>query len=146
MTANGLAIPPAEIQRLKVGDEVRANWGPVTRTDFVRYAGAGGDFNPIHHDEEFAIAAGMPSVFGMGLFHGGAAAAWVATWLGQPYLRRLRIRFTGQVWPGDTLTLIARVEAFDETESGCALTCSIEVRRQDGDPVIVGEACASERV
>ena len=46
-------------------------YGPLTRTDFVRYQGASGDFNPIHHDDEFAQSAGYPTVFSVGMLQAG---------------------------------------------------------------------------
>ncbi|MER7433597.1 MaoC/PaaZ C-terminal domain-containing protein [Pseudonocardia alni] len=61
-------------------------FGPLTRSHIVRYAGAGGDFSPIHHDEEFARSAGMPGVFGMGLLHGGllGGSGWRPGWAWPP--------------------------------------------------------------
>lgn len=84
--------------------------GPVTRTDIVRYAGAGGDFNPIHHDEGFARAAGSDGVFAMGLLGGGIVAARLARWARPRAVRAYRVRFTGQVWPGDVLVLTGTVD------------------------------------
>ena len=46
----------------------------INRTHIVKYAGASGDFFPVHHDEEFAKSIGLPSVFAMGLMHGGMLA------------------------------------------------------------------------
>jgi len=86
-----------------------SEFGPLTRSHIVRYAGAGGDFNPIHHDEEFARSAGMPGVFGMGLLHGGLLGQRLAAWVGLAHIRAYRIRFTGQVWPGDVLSFTGTV-------------------------------------
>lgn len=79
-------------------------YGPVTRTDFVRYQGASGDMNPIHHDEEFARAAGFPTPFSVGMFQAGLLASWATDWLGPENVRNYRVRFKEQVWPGDVLT------------------------------------------
>lgn len=79
--------------------------GPITRTDIVRFAGAGGDFNPVHHDEEFARAAGFPSVFAMGMLTAGLLGDFVASWLGLANVGRFAVRFASPVWPGDTLML-----------------------------------------
>ncbi|MCR2799329.1 MaoC/PaaZ C-terminal domain-containing protein [Microbacterium sp. zg-Y818] len=101
---------------MSVGDLVlQRDFGPVTRTDLVRYAGAGGDFNPIHHDETFARAAGYPSVFAHGLYTAGLAGAALAEAIGPLALRRFAVRYVGQVWPGDTLTVTVR-----ETDAGTA--------------------------
>ena len=113
--------------------------GPLTRTDFVRYAGAGGDFNPIHHDEPMAVAAGMPSVFGMGLLHAGMLGIQLARWVGPDHLRSFAVRFTGQVWPGDELTFGGHVTDVD-THGMASL--ALEVTRQDGDVVLRATATA----
>ena len=96
--------------------------GPLTRTDFVRYAGAGGDFNPIHHDETFARGAGYPSVFGHGLLTAGILGGCAAAWLGRRNLRRFEVRYVEPVWPGDTLVITGEVLQFVTAEDG-----SIEV-------------------
>ena len=75
--------------------------GPLTRTDFVRYQGASGDFNPIHHDEEFAKSAGYPSVFSVGMLQAGILAAFATDWLGAANVRRYSVQFREQVWPND---------------------------------------------
>jgi acyl dehydratase len=79
-------------------------FGPLTRTDFVRYQGASGDFNPIHHDEEFAQKAGFPSVFSVGMLQAGYLATYATDLFGPDNVRRFAIRFREQVWPGDTIT------------------------------------------
>lgn len=81
--------------------------GPITRTDIVKFAGAGGDFNPVHHDEEAARRAGYPSVFAMGMFTAGLLGDYVSRWLGAENVARFSVRFASPVWPGDTLSLAA---------------------------------------
>ena len=71
--------------------------GPLTRTQFVRYAGASHDFNPNHHDEIYAQASGNKAVFGMGMLAGGFCARLLTDWLGDGSLRRLRIRFASRL-------------------------------------------------
>ncbi|MBI2561981.1 MAG: hypothetical protein HYW08_06240 [candidate division NC10 bacterium] len=56
----------------------------LTRTDFVRYAGASGDFNPIHHDQTFAEASGNPTVFAMGMLNAGILSRVVTRFVGRP--------------------------------------------------------------
>lgn len=69
----------------------------LSRTDIVRYAGASGDFNPMHHDAVTARRLGFPDVFAMGLLPGGIMAARGAERLGE--LRSLTMRFRGIIWP-----------------------------------------------
>jgi acyl dehydratase len=118
-------------------------FGPVTRTDLVRYAGAGGDFNPIHHDEGFAREAGLDTVFAMGMFHAGVLARDVAAWLGRENVRRLEFRFTGQVWPGDELTITGGVDAVRETDEGRVADCSFALTRQTGDVALTAKVVAA---
>lgn len=66
---------------------------PVSRTDIVRFAGAGGDFNPLHHDPDFAARAGFPDVIAMGQYQAGVLAGWLTDWCGVEHLLRLELRF-----------------------------------------------------
>jgi acyl dehydratase len=109
---------------------------PFTRTDFVRYAGAGGDFHPIHHDEEYATAAGMATVFGMGMLHAGMLGVELARWVGPDNIRGFTVRFTGQVWPGDVLTFNGRVVSVEDDRAEIEL----EATAQNGDPVLRASA------
>ena len=126
---------------LTVGDELTVTSAPLTRTDFVRYAGASGDFHPLHHDETFAVAAGFPSVFGMGLLHAGMLGAHLARWVGPDNLRSFAVRFTGQVWPGDELTFSGRVESVEDGLAQIAL----RVTRQTGEDAIRATATSVVR-
>jgi acyl dehydratase len=111
---------------------LQREFGPVTRTDLVRYAGAGGDFNPIHHDETFARAAGYPSVFAHGLYTAGLAGAALAEAIGPLALRRFAVRYVGQVWPGDTLTVTVR-EAEPTASGARAFELTVEAAADGGD-------------
>ena len=74
--------------------------GPISRTDIVRYAGAGGDFNPVHHDDVYARSLGLPSVFAMGLLGAGYLSRVVAEEFGASSVQRFTVRFRSQVLPG----------------------------------------------
>jgi acyl dehydratase len=116
--------------------------GPITRVAIARYAGAGGDFNPIHLDEEFARAAGMPSVFSHGLLSAGLLGQYLAHWVGSANVRSFGVRFTGQVWPGDVLTLAGRVSRLQDTGSERTAHIELTAARQTGDVVVKGTAVA----
>lgn len=77
--------------------------GEITRTMIVRYAGASGDFNPIHHDEVFATEAGLPSIFAMGMMNAGFVAHLLQDWMGLGNVRKYSVKFKERVWPGDQL-------------------------------------------
>lgn len=107
--------------------------GPVTRTDIVRFAGASGDFNPLHHDEGYARAAGFPTVFAMGQLQAGLLSRLAADWLGLENVRSYRVRFRAKVWPGDVLVLRGREVARDDG----IVSCELEAVREDGGEVAV---------
>src|SRR3954454_18457422 len=95
---------------LHVGAECAPReYGPLTRTDFVRYQGASGDFNPIHHDDEFAQSAGFPTAFSVGLRQPAILATYATDGLGADTVRRFGVQFREQVWPGDELELTGSV-------------------------------------
>jgi acyl dehydratase len=90
-------------------------YGPLQRADIVRYAGASGDFNPIHVDEGYARSTGAPSVFAMGMLPAGYLAHAVSDWFGGPqHLRRFKVRFTTRVWPGDEIVCSGRIDSIEE--------------------------------
>jgi acyl dehydratase len=86
----------------------------VTRADLVRYAGASGDFNPIHWNDEVAKSVGLPGVIAHGMYSMGIAARMVAGWAGDPAaVKRLRVRFSAMIQPGQTLTARGEVTEVD---------------------------------
>jgi acyl dehydratase len=87
---------------------------PLTVTDFVRYQGASGDMNPIHHDTDFAKAAGYPGPFAVGMLQAGVLSTYATDWLGASNLRRFKVQFREQAWPGDVLTYTGKVVATRE--------------------------------
>jgi len=88
--------------------------GPVTQTDIVRFAGAGGDFNPLHHDPAAATAAGFPQPIAMGQLTAGLLAGWLTDWCSVENMRALGIRFTAPLTIGATVTLSGEVTDVDQ--------------------------------
>ena len=114
--------------------------GPLTRTDFVRYQGASGDMNPVHHDEPFARAAGYPAPLGVGMFQAGVLAAWAAGWLGPENVRRTRVRWKEAVFPGDVLTFHAAVARTYEEDGERRVELRLRCERQTGGVAVEGSA------
>lgn len=109
----------------------------LTRTRIVQYAGASGDYNPLHTDERFAKEiAGYPGVFAHGMLTMGMTARAVTDWVGEERLTRFGVRFTAQVWPGDTLTAVVTVTAVDGDEA----TLQVTTTNQEGAVVLTGTA------
>jgi acyl dehydratase len=125
------------------GEERTQEFPALTRTMFVKYAGASGDFNPMHHDDTIASQVGNPSVFGHGMLTMGLAARVVKDWFGAEAIRRLQVRFAKQVWPGDVLTATAKVTGTREENGEQVADLDITVVNQDGVQSIVGQATAA---
>jgi acyl dehydratase len=110
--------------------------GPLTRTDFVRYQGASGDMNPLHHDETFARGAGYDAPLAVGMFNAGLLATFATDWLGAEAVRRFRIRFKEQVWPGDVLTCTGEVTREYEQDGQSLVDVELACVRQTGGTAV----------
>jgi len=115
----------------------------ISRTYFVRYAGASGDFNPMHHDDTIATSVGNPSVFGHGMLTAGLMARVLTDWFGPTALRRFQVRFSKQVWPGETLTCTATVTGLREEGGDGLVDVECQVANQDGEVKLTGTATAA---
>jgi acyl dehydratase len=113
---------------------------PLTVTDFVRYQGAAGDFNPIHHDSTMAKKAGYDTVFAVGMLGAGRLATLVTDWLGPRNLRNFAVRFKEQAWPGDELTYTAVVTDRREEGGERLLDLELACTRQTGGVHLQGRA------
>jgi acyl dehydratase len=114
---------------------------PLTRTDFVRYQGASGDMNPLHHDDERAKAAGFPSVYAVGMLQAGVLGSWVADHYGPENIRRFSVRFREQAWPGDVITYSGTVCGERRGDGGERLIdLKLRATRHTGADHLVGEA------
>jgi len=144
VTATGRRGPtPLRADELAPGDTVTAVLvDDLTRTQIVQYAGASGDYNPIHSDERFAVeAAGYPGVFAHGMLTMGMAGRLLTDVVGDGRLRRFGVRFVGQVWPGDTLT--GTLEVVEVRAADGEVDLRIGVTNQDGKTVLTGTASAA---
>ena len=111
----------------------------LSRTQIVMYAGASGDYNPVHTDEKFTTEmAGYPSVFAHGMLTMGMTGRMLTNYVGDGRLTKYGVRFTSQVWPGDTLNSTATV--VDVTDG--IVNLSVETTNQDGAVVLSGYAAA----
>lgn len=113
----------------------------LPRVQMVMYSGVSGDYNPIHTDEPYTTQiAGAPSVFAHGMLTMGATGRVVTDWFGTDSVKRYSARFTGQVWPGDTLTTTAKVDAIREETDGWFADVSLTTVNQSDAPVLTGSA------
>jgi acyl dehydratase len=115
----------------------------LTRTQIVQYAGASGDYNPLHTDEVFATkVAGYPTVFAHGMLTMGITGRLLTDWVGAANLTSYGARFVAQVWPGDTLTATATVDAVRDEDGQRYADLSIVTVNQRGEKVLTGTATA----
>jgi peroxisomal enoyl-CoA hydratase 2 len=131
-------------ESLSVGDEspplVVEN---ISRTHFVRYAGASGDFNPMHHDDSVATSVGNPSVFGHGMLTAGLMARVLKDWFGPEALRRFQVRFSKQVWPGETLRCNAQITGKRQEPEEALVDVECSVANEAGEVKLTGTATAA---
>src|SRR5436190_6575820 len=115
----------------------------LTRSQIVMYAGASGDYNPLHSDEIFTTkVAGYPSVFAHGMLSMGATGRVLTDWFGADGLTKYGVRFVNQVWPGDTLTATATVDAISDEDGAAFADLTVTTTNQDDQPVVTGTATA----
>ncbi|MBP6878659.1 MAG: MaoC family dehydratase N-terminal domain-containing protein [Phenylobacterium sp.] len=131
--------------KLNVGDVHTARVvEDLKRTQIVQYAGASGDYNPLHTDEIFTTkAAGYPSVFAHGMLTMGMTGKMLTDYVGDARLTKYGVRFTSQVWPGDTLDATATVKAISEKDGVRLVELDVSTFNQDGVVVLSGYAEAS---
>lgn len=136
-----MALKASEI---KVGDsreEVLVE--DLKRTQLVMYSGASGDYNPLHSDDKYTKeVAGYPGVFAHGMLTMGMTGRIVTDWVGASNVRKYGVRFTNQVWPGDTLTAKATVTEIREEDGQRLVDMVVETKNQDGATVLSGNATA----
>src|SRR4051795_8534496 len=104
----------------------------LKRTQIVQYAGASGDYNPLHTDELFATSvAGFPSVFAHGMLTMGMTGRLITDWFGDGALVRFGARFKAQVWPGDTLTAHGEIVTITDGDGAAIAEVDVVTRNQD---------------
>ena len=115
----------------------------LTRTQIIQYAGASGDYNPLHTDEVFTTkVAGYPAVFAHGMLSMGMTGKMLTNWVGDGRLTKFGVDFRRQVFPGDSLTAKAKVEEIREENGDMVAVLTVETVNQDGQTVVKGSATA----
>ena len=132
-----MALKASELQ---VGDTYSERLvEDLKRTQIVMYAGASGDYNPVHTDEVFTTeVAGYPSVFAHGMLTMGMTGKMLTNYVGDGRLTEYGVRFTNQVFPGDTLDATATVAAVEDG----IVELEVSTVNQEGVEVLKGDAKA----
>ncbi|GGK30671.1 MaoC family dehydratase [Caldalkalibacillus thermarum] len=126
--------------RWEIGHELEPlTLPPVTRLELIKYAGASGDYNPIHTIDEEAQKAGLPGVIAHGMLTMAKMGRLFSPYLHQGYLKEFQTRFVGMVFVGDTITVSGKVIEKEETEQGDVYTFDVQARNQKGVSVASGQ-------
>ncbi len=135
---------PLKASELNVGDTYsECLVEDLKRTQIVQYAGASGDYNPLHTDEIFTVeVAKYPSVFAHGMLTMGMTGRMLTNYVGDGRLTKFGVRFTNQVWPGDTLNSTATVESVEAEGDDTIVNLKVETTNADGKVVLSGYAAA----
>lgn len=136
MTLKASALKVGDVYSERVVDN-------LSRTQIVQYAGASGDYNPLHTDEIYTTqVAGYPTVFAHGMLTMGLTGKMLTNYVGDGTLTKFGVRFTNQVWPGDTLDAKATVAAIREEGGVTLVDLTLSTVNQDGKEVMTGNATA----
>lgn len=126
---------------IKVGDAIPSyTSAPITRTHLARYAGASGDFNPLHHDETFAQAIGRDRVIAHGMFIMGIAGEAVTAWIDNKQLKKFAVHFLSMTEPMD-------MNDRDNTRDRATITVSgkvVEKYEENGEKRVRCEIIATD--
>ena len=115
----------------------------LSRTQLVMYSGASGAYNPRHTDDVYTKeVAGYPGVFAHGMLTMGLTGKMLTNYVGDGRLTKFGVRFTNQVWPGDTLTSTATVTEVRVEDGQALVDLEVKTTNQDGTTVVSGYATA----
>lgn len=118
----------------------------LTRTQIVQYAGASGDFNPLHTDETYAVeVGGFDAPVAHGMLSMGLTARAISQWTGTDRVESIGVRFLAPVFPGDTLTTRLVVESSAPSSEGVCVRLTIDTTNQKGATVVRGYSDVSLR-
>lgn len=136
-----MALSASQLKEGDTHEEVVVD--DLTRTQLVMYSGASGDYNPLHTDDLYCKeAAGYPGVFAHGMLSMGLTGKMLTNYVGDGRLKKYGVRFTNQVWPGDTLTAKATVVEVRDEGGEKVVDLALETVNQDGKTVVTGSATA----
>lgn len=111
----------------------------ITHTQLVKYAGASGDFNPIHTVVPLAEQAGLGGVIAHGMLIMGFAGQAICTWFSRKDLRRFKVRFVAMTRPGEQVVVTGKVIEKISVNGEDRMLCKVVARNQDGDLKLNGD-------
>jgi acyl dehydratase len=124
---------------VQAGEELPPLTKPaVTKTQLVKFAGASGDFNPIHTVEEAGQEAGLGGVIAHGMLIMGFAGEALTTWVPRSAIRKFSVRFSAITRPGDEIQVRGELAGREETEEGTLVTIKVQAVDQKGEVKVKG--------
>nr|WP_263327510.1 MaoC/PaaZ C-terminal domain-containing protein [Neobacillus sp. Marseille-Q6967] len=124
------------LAQLQVGESLKdIQLEPVSRIDLIKYAGASGDYNPIHTIDDEAKKAGLPGIIAHGMWTMGNLAKLFTAYYEEGYVQDYSIRFKGMVFLNDVITLKATLKESVENK----LRFTVQAVNQNGNEVLKGE-------
>jgi acyl dehydratase len=113
--------------------------GPIKQMDLVRYAGASGDFNPIHNDVEFAKAAGLPGTIAHGMYIMALMGRQVTNWAPPQQVKYFGVKFKGMSLPGETMVFTGKVKKKKEDNGEKLILVSLSAANEKGEVKVSGD-------
>jgi len=110
---------------------------PVSKVQLVRYAGASGDFNPLHTDPEIGKAVGIGGQIAHGMLIMGFVGQAITNWVPKKCLKSFFIRFAGMTRPDDVITVTGKV--VDKREDNGRIRCEVAARNQKDELIVAGQ-------
>jgi len=137
--ANGVLPVLHYFEDVQVGDEIpQLVKSPVERVQLVRYAGASGDFNPLHTDPAVGEAIGTGGIIAHGMLIMGFVGQMLSDYVGPQALRKFGVRFKGMTHLNDVITCTGQVTEKHEADGQGFISGKVQAKDQDGDIKVVG--------
>jgi acyl dehydratase len=144
MTTNAQAPAKLYYEDVQVGDELpRLVKGPVTHLQLVRYAGASGDFNPLHTDPKIGEALGIGGIIAHGMLIMGFVGQLLSDYVGPTALRKFGVRFKGMTRIGDEITCTGTITEKYEADGEAYIAGKLQAADQNGDVKVTGTFVAA---
>src|ERR1700694_4956714 len=144
MTTNAQAPTKLFFEDVQVGDEIpKLVKAPVTHLQLVRYAGASGDFNPLHTDARIGEMIGTGGIIAHGMLIMGFVGQFLSDYVGPAALRKFGVRFRGMTRLDDVITCTGTITEKYEADGEARIAGKVQAADQNGDVKVSGTFVAA---
>ena len=138
-----MTIEAGPADRYSVGESYPEHiYDDIEKSDFVRWGGTAGDFNPVHWDTAHVEAAGLPDVFGQGMFTAGFISYYLTEWFVIRNIKRWSSRFESRLMPGETVVVSGEITAKSMLDDCVEYEVTVSARTDTDKVLISGDATA----